>query len=264
MRDSRTLPHPDAEACLEAINGIAAAESLEAVWRLTVAALNSCGFERINYGYTRYRTGLGIGDPLDALFLSTHSLEKVIAFHESGLYLKSADFRWVRENVGAMPWGWVNAERAAGRLSAEEANAVDTLGAARRRAGYSISFPEGLARAKGAMGLGAPEGVEQVELTEWWGHYGPAVMAIANIAHFRISQMPLPAPRVVLTERQREVLDWIADGKSLQDVCVIMGLSLSAVEKHLAKARELLSVETTAQAVAKLAFLNQLFVKSHA
>ena len=76
--------------------------------------------------------------------------------------------------------------------------------------------------------------------------------------------MPLPAPRVVLTERQREVLDWVADGKSLQDVCIIMGLSLSAVEKHLAKARELLSVETTAQAVAKLAFLNQLFVKNHA
>ncbi|NBR90590.1 MAG: aldehyde dehydrogenase family protein, partial [Rhodobacteraceae bacterium] len=66
MRDSGLLPHPDAEACLGAINAIAAAESLEAVWRLTVTAFNRYGFERINYGYTRYRTGLGIGDPLDA------------------------------------------------------------------------------------------------------------------------------------------------------------------------------------------------------
>jgi LuxR family transcriptional regulator len=39
-----------------------------------------------------------------------------------------------------------------------------------------------------------------------------------------------------------------------------MEISPAMVEKHLRLAREALSVETTAQAVAKASFLNQIFV----
>ena len=63
-----------------------------------------------------------------------------------------------------------------------------------------------------------------------------------------------------LTPRQSEILGWIADGKTLQDTAILTGLSLSSIEKHVRAMRERMGVETTAQAVAKAGFLNQLFV----
>ncbi|WP_238367002.1 helix-turn-helix transcriptional regulator [Mesobacterium pallidum] len=246
------------------ILAIAHLGTIEEVWQRTAAALRRYGFVRVNYGFTRFRTGLGIGDPDDAFFLSTHALEKVKAFHETGLYLRSADYRWVRENVGACPWDWVTRERAAGRLSPEEERTMDQLGAGRGRAGMTISFAVTLPRSKGAMGLAAPKGTSQDEVNALWRAQGEAIEALCNFAHLKLSQLPMPVPSGQLSDRQREILEWIADGKSLQDVCVLTGLSLSSVEKHLRRARDLLGVETTPHAVAKASFLNQLFARNSA
>ena len=261
---SGRLPQLNEGDTIDAINNSAAAETVESVWAQIVDALAGFGFERVNYGYTRYRVGVTIGPPEDAFFLSTHSLDRVKAFHKSGLYLRSADFRWVRENVGACPWDWTTRERAAGRLSESECKAMDELGTARSRAGYTISFPVGVPRSKGAIGMGANEGVSQSALDAHWARYAPRISAIANMGHCRLSQLPLDIPGMSLTGRQREILEWVADGKSLQDVCVLTGLSLSTVEKYLRRARDELGVETTAQAVAKVSFFNQLYVSETA
>ncbi len=246
---------------LEHVCAIAESNSVQAVWTLLTDALRRIGFERLNYGYTRYRVGNSIGDPDDVFFLSTHAIDQVRAFHDSGLYLRSADYRWVRENVGACPWDWVQSERAAGRLSAQECAAMDDLGTARGRAGYTISFPEGAPRSKGAMGLAAPKGMDQPTLNALWADKGTQIMALAHAAHARMAHLPLKVARPDLKPRQREILEWVADGKTLQDICVLTELSLSAVEKHLRRLRDALMVETTAQAVAKAAFLNQIFVR---
>ncbi|MDF1801823.1 helix-turn-helix transcriptional regulator [Thalassovita sp.] len=259
IRDFPSLSDSDA---IHAINRIAAAQTVQATWALMIQALAGFGFERVNYGYTRYRVGRSIGHADDAFFLSTHALQQVKDFHESGLYMKSADYRWVRENVGACPWDWTRKERAAGRLSPEECAAMDALGATRQRAGYSISFPVGAPRSKGAMGMGCADGVAQSGLDAHWQTHEAGITAIATMGHFKLSQLPLPVPSVDLSARQHEILGWIADGKTLQDVTVLTGLSLSAVEKYLRRARDELGVETTAQAVAKVSFLNQLFVRT--
>jgi len=65
-----------------------------------------------------------------------------------------------------------------------------------------------------------------------------------------------------LTARQREALEWVADGKTSQDVALLMGVSAAMVEKHLRLARETLSVDTTAQAVAKAALMNLIFQRN--
>mgnify|MGYP003382976736 CR=1 FL=1 len=44
------------------------------------------------------------------------------------------------------------------------------------------------------------------------------------------------------------------------DIALIMGIAPPTVEKHLRLARETLGVETTAHALIKAAFLNQVFV----
>ncbi len=54
-----------------------------------------------------------------------------------------------------------------------------------------------------------------------------------------------------LTRRQREVLSWLAYGKTLQDVSAIMGLSVATVEKHLRLAMEALETSSKDEALLK-------------
>ncbi len=80
-----------------------------------------------------------------------------------------------------------------------------------------------------------------------------------NLAHLKISSLPHTGPHRPLAGLQRKVLEWVADGKTTQDIAMIMDLSLGTVEKHLRLARKVLAVGTTAHAVQKVSRLNQLF-----
>ena len=62
-----------------------------------------------------------------------------------------------------------------------------------------------------------------------------------------------------LTSRQIETLEWVADGKTTVDICTILNLSESTIEKHLRNVRDALGVETTQQAIQKATRLNLLF-----
>lgn len=242
------------------LNKLSSADKLQDVWTETVAFMAQAGFAGVNYGLTRTRVGTSIGDPADVLFLSSHALAAVRAHHASGRYRDMPEYRWVLENDGAMSWGWIEKARAEGRLTAREMAALDAMPKNRARAGYSISFPAADDRSKGAMGLPGPKGTTQAQLDQTWERHGETVMAVASMFHARVMQLPMPVLGHRLTPRQLELLQWIADGKARADLCVLTGLSLSSVEKYLARARLALGVETTAQAVAKLAFLGQLFV----
>ena len=79
-----------------------------------------------------------------------------------------------------------------------------------------------------------------------------------NVFHLKQLTLACSGARE-LTQRQREVLQWVGDGKTAQDIALLMGLTAATVEKHLRLAREALDVETTAQAVLKAAFYNQMF-----
>jgi len=63
-----------------------------------------------------------------------------------------------------------------------------------------------------------------------------------------------------LTKRQIQVLQWVSDGKTLQDVSILLNISPATVEKHLRLARQGLGVETTAQAIMKTVRQNQIHI----
>lgn len=63
-----------------------------------------------------------------------------------------------------------------------------------------------------------------------------------------------------ITEREREVLRWTANGKSATDVGVIMDLSERTVKGHLANARQKLQASTTTHAVAKALKTRQIIL----
>ena len=110
------------------------------------------------------------------------------------------------------------------------------------------------------MSLCARTGLNQDDVDAVWDEHGDEILLMNNIAHLKILTLPYSSPTRSLTPRQREALEWVGDGKTTQDIALLMGLTSATVEKHLRLARASLSVETTAQAVLKAALQNQMFV----
>ena len=129
-------------------------------------------------------------------------------------------------------------------------------------AGYTVSFNSVSMRSKGAISLSAQNGprASQAEVDAVWQEHGEDILLMNNVAHLKILTLPFNPPNRALTKRQREALQWVGDGKTTQDIALLMGLTSATVEKHLRLAREALSVETTAQAVLKASLHNQMFI----
>ena len=72
----------------------------------------------------------------------------------------------------------------------------------------------------------------------------------------RTRELPADAPfdrtAAPLTAREREVLDWVAAGKTNRDIAAILGASPRTIEKHLERVYEKLGVETRTAAVMRV------------
>ncbi len=179
-------------------------------------------------------------------------------YFQGGFYAKTPVFRWAERNSGACTWMWVKEAYEAGKLSAEEAEAVRQNIARGVTAGICGSFPEVSSRSKGAIGLIADTRLSHADVEQIFAAKREEILVVANMMHLTIVHLPQLSRHRALSPRQREALEWVADGKTTQDVALLMGVSPAMVEKHLRLAREALAVETTAQAVAKGALLNMI------
>lgn len=244
---------------LDAIESIIQSRSIECIWRVLTERLAGIGFTRIVYGFTRYKTEQSFGDPEDLMILSNADECYVEDFIRLGHYRNGPMVRWATQNTGAQSWRQMAQDFAAGRLNDLERAAVIFNKEHGITVGYTISFYESSSRLKGAIGLVAEPDVDQREVDALWADCGREISILCNVAHLKLTRMPFQGARRPLTDRQREVLGWVGDGKTTQDIAVILGLTPATVEKHLRLARQALDVETTAQAVLKAAYQNQIF-----
>ena len=74
-----------------------------------------------------------------------------------------------------------------------------------------------------------------------------------EVMHLAVMNLPA-ADENRLTKRQREVLEWVASGKTIPEICGLIDRKQATVEKHLRLAREAMGAQTTAQAVLKASF----------
>jgi len=236
------------------------ATSIEQLWDMHIAQMAEYGFDRLIYGFTRYRTSTSLGDPDDFVLLSNLSTDYMDRFIGEGLYHHAPMVRWALENEGACSWRVMLEMLATETLTDQERKVVAFNQSMGVTCGYSISFKAESSRTKGALALIAREGQTQDACDAIWDEHGEDIILLSTIVHLRILTLPYAAPGRSLTKRQQEVLAWVGDGKTVQDTALLMGLTPATVEKHLRLARESLSVETTAQAVLKAAFQNQIFV----
>lgn len=238
---------------------IAEAPTTAELWERLQQGLAAHGFDRVIYGATRLTRDVGSVDAQDIVFLSNHPEDVTSGLLDFGFFMRTPMFRWLLENSGACSWSWAEAEAAAGRLTQDELRARDMARRAGMVAGYSISIPGGSPRDQAAFSLADTSGCDQAAVDARWQHCGQAVQALCQMMHLKMMSLPLPLRRRPLSPRQREALEWVAEGKTSQDVAAIMGVSAAMVEKHLRLAREALNVETTAHAVAKAVLSNHLF-----
>jgi DNA-binding CsgD family transcriptional regulator len=76
---------------------------------------------------------------------------------------------------------------------------------------------------------------------------------LANL--YRLSGGIPEAARAPLTPREREVLEWVAAGKTSRDIAAILGAKPRTVEKHLERIYEKLGVENRTAAAARARLL---------
>ncbi len=229
---------------------------VEEVWQMFCAEMDRFGFDRLIYGYNRFCTEHNVGPWKDALILSNIDRSYLKKFIEEEYYLHAPLSKWAMHNTGARPWAVENSDPD----DPLQARVLALNKAYGLLAGYSISFATPAPRARAIVSMCARPGLTQPEVNALWERDGLLISVIANMTHLKIISLPHMNERARLTPRQQEVLNWVADGKTCQDIAAIMGVSMGTVEKHLRLVREKLDVETTPQAVLKASFWNQMFV----
>jgi len=236
-------------------------ETIEAVWSHHVSYMDKFGFDRLIYGFSRNRTRNSYGDRVDILILTNHDPYYVQGFIDDGLYFHSPMVKWASDAIGPGSWSLIP------QYADPDDPKFRQLVALNKKfnvlAGYSISFRGTTTRQQAAIGLAAKVGMTQEDVEALWNEHGRTILQMNNTAHLKLLTLPHEPEERRLTKRQREVLEWVGDGKTIQDIAQIMSLTPATIEKHLRLARETLNVETTAQAVLKASFNNQIFVIEH-
>lgn len=234
------------------------ATSVEELWSIHTDTMKCFGFDRLLYGSTRFGTEYGAGAREDMLILSNHPNDYVETFLAEEMFNRAPMVQWALKNVGAKSWSWLKSPKA--RLSETELEVLAFNQSRGVVAGYTISFPESSQRHRSAIALTAREGLRQHEVDDIWTRHGDEIDAFNQTMNLKLHALPAPASFRRLSARQREVLRWISEGKTVQDVATIMGLKNATVEKHLRLTREALSADTTAQAVLKASLQGQIFI----
>ncbi|MBF9033601.1 LuxR family transcriptional regulator [Rhodobacterales bacterium HKCCE2091] len=234
--------------------------SVDELWRFHTAEMAKYGFDRLFYAYSAFRRAGTFGDPDDALVLTNHDPQYIEAYVNKGLFRHGPMMKWANENTGAISWSYI-AETMSGRELNEAERVVMSLNARYGLlAGYTLSFPMAMKHSSAGIGLTARKGLTQDDVDAIWAEHGEDIEIINHVAHLCITQLPATGQSRVLTPRQTEVLELVADGKTIQDIAIILERNAATVEKHLRGARDTLGVETTAQAVRKASVLNQIFL----
>ncbi len=234
--------------------------SVDRLWNDHCERMAAYGFDRLIYGFTLFSTQTSLGDPNEFLVLSNHGRDYLDGFVEGGLYRDAPMVNWAMSHAGASSWRRVGDKLQLGELSPKMLKVIEFNFSHNVTAGYSISFKTVSSRTRAAISLAGKVGLSQDDVDAIWDEFGTEIVLLNNLMHLKIMTLPQPMPNQSLTARQRETLEWVGDGKTMQDIAIIMGLTQATVEKHLRLARETLNVDTTAQAVTKAAFQNQIYV----
>lgn len=234
-----------------------AARRVPAAWGAFRAAVADVGMPWLFYGATRMPLAESCTPlPNDSLILSTPEGPYLDAYLDDELYLENPLFDWIANNDGAV--------RMSDLLSSFTGNITPGM-IQRMKLRHEHGLGDGfLIISRGqvpgivaALSLNAPADMPQDRLSEIWHVHGPRIETLAGLMHLRLSTLPHDIARPLST-RQREVLDWSSQGKTIHEMTILLDLSRQTVEKHMRLARQTLGATTTTQAARKAVLLGLL------
>ncbi len=92
----------------------------------------------------------------------------------------------------------------------------------------------------------------EAEWNKFKRSYIPLLQILAHTLHVRvINENNIQFPKIKLSKRELETLQWASNGKSIQDIAVILQLSHHTVQTYLEMARTKLLALNTTHAVAR-------------
>ncbi len=231
-----------------AVDKLVAARSAADAWLCIREILSVYNFDHLLYGTNRLRSVGVFGKRSDSFFLSDLPERMMTSLWEEELYRSAPISIWAMQNEGAMSFRYGSDLFHQGDLPEDQHQTQKTLMEAGVTSGYIIGFNPPNTTVATALTL-MNFGQTQEQADDIWDKHGEIITSYASIFNLRMASLPIPIQKAGLTNRQREVLHWVAHGKTSAEIATILGLSSATIEKHLRQARETLGVATTTQAV---------------
>lgn len=227
------------------------------VWRELCAEMEKLGLDMVLYGGSCLSIN-GVGRQEDTQILMHAPDEYAATFLGEKYYVKSVLFQWCAQNRSGFTT-WKQALREIGVHPSPYATEMINLNASYGiEDGFFGSLGSVVPGASGVISLSNSTGMTEKDTDEIWAYSGDAIKLLCETFQLRFATLPQTGLFAPLTSRQLEVLYWYSEGKLVQDVATIMGISCGTVEKHMRMAREALDADTTAHAVRRATSLNLL------
>lgn len=249
-------------AFVDHLSQVLLARNQETIWSLTLGFLRQFGFHHAVYGYSPDSRGATLGSPEDYIILSTLPPKVTRELVADRHYLQSFTFHRALNNIGVTGWSATPAECGLPADTVAQPASLMFFERNGLEAGCTVGFPAERTRGRAVLALVAGPGQGQHAVDALLARCSDMIFVASAVANRCITNLPQIGGSRSLTHRQREVLEWVADGKTSADIALIMGITATTVEKHLRLARETLGVDTTAHALIKASFLNQVFTAS--
>lgn len=215
--------------------------SFDEISHLIVAELNWFGFE--------YVTSWAIPGPgaeaKDRIILNTRPQDYIDRYNEKKYFLHDPVVTELRRNVSPFSWGDVRTRR---ELSKSETKILDEGREFDAHDGFMVP----IVSTTGEMALFSPCGREPnllpraraaLEIIGVFSHH-----ALRRALAKRIREVPSHTP---LTPREREIMQWVAAGKSDDEIADILSIGRTTVTAHVENAKRKLDAFRRTQAVAQ-------------
>ncbi|UXU76397.1 MULTISPECIES: helix-turn-helix transcriptional regulator [unclassified Paracoccus (in: a-proteobacteria)] len=242
------------------IEVILQARSARAAWQHYAGSLSDMGFVHACYFGVRSLGAEIDGGSDDSILLSTFAPQLNQDLAAQGMAPGAAPVGWLAGGYCSESWAGLQSRRRAGRLSAQQANLLDVLARYGHVAGYALRLDDSMQHARAGVLLSGHIGIRAEQIDEMWLRHGAAVETLTRLLHLKLSCLPYAPPQQVLTLRQREVLEHISIGRTVQEIARTLDLTAATVEKHLRLARKALGARTTAHAILRATGRRQIFL----
>lgn len=229
------------------------------LWAHLHRDLEDFGFDRVFYGCSQRRPANGEFTTRDAVIKSSYGREFDEYFVAGRAFLSDITTQWAIDSQGAVSWGLTRRLEARGQLTAAQRSVHERTRAMGIENGYTVSLRNPGTALVSGFGLCAEASLSQRRVDVIWQDHGEEINAAVTAFDVCARALPRFPEDEELSRRQREVLEWAGEGKTIDDIGSILGLHRSTVVKHMQEARERLGVANTLQAVVRAAIQGQVF-----